>query len=240
MSKRIEAINAQLNAIGLELEARKGFRTKEGRSRKRFAVYSTSGEHYMGSDGESNFRNFFSTIFYLDSVKELTLDRVKAEMVACGGKTLEQIAADVASKAAAEEARIAESRRQYAAKREAEEAALKDAMQPATESELQARRIQLVQRIGAADQTKLAWHARDCYRKQMIVADHYREDFLRLIHDERVQQMARELLSTKQPEVFFRSEYDSVVGVMREANKRGIVGGSIGSVHDVLRYLVLG
>lgn len=240
MSKRIEGINAQLNAMGLEIEARKGFRTKEGKSRKRFAVYSTSGEHYMGSDGESNFRNFFGLSFCLDSVKELTIDRVNAEMVAGCGKNLEQIAAEVAPKAAAEEARIAEARRQIAAQREAEQTVLDDAMQPASEADLHRRVTQLMGRVFADDQTKLEWFRKDLVQKRTLVDDRYRTDFLRLIRDERVQKMASELLGRKAPEVFFRQEYSSLMRVFKEAQARGIDGGSIGGVHDALRYLVLG
>lgn len=240
MSKRIEGINAQLNAMGLEIEARKGFRTKEGKSRKRFAVYSTSGEHYMGDDGESNFRNFFYQDFCLDSVKELTMERINAEMVAARGKILEQIAAEVAPKAAAEEARIAESRRQIAAQREAEQTVLDDAMQPASSDEHNQRVIQLMVRIWAEDEKKLEWFRKDCVETRVLLDDHYRTDFLRLIRDERVQKMASELLGTKAPEVFFRQEYSSLMRVFKEAQARGINGGSIGGVHKALRYLVLG
>lgn len=235
MNKKIEKINSELVKIGLELAALKGSR-KNGVSKKNFKVFSHVGTSYMGSDGESNWSNHFYVTFSLDSMKELSLEKVEEKILSESGQTLAQVASEVAEATEIENARIQKIQERIRAENEAKAKARAEALQPVSEEVQNQNIAEMRARMADTTENKLRWYQRsECSRS--IVSDEYRNEFLRLIADANVIDMAKDLLGRKDPKSLL-DKYDMMLNANNEARSRGVVSYSIGGVSSALRFLV--
>jgi hypothetical protein len=236
MNKRVEAINAELAKMGMILSEGRGSH-RNGAFKKVFHLRSLGSYSVQGSDGEYNDCSFYGTSFALNSIKELSMAKVEEAVLAHAGKPLAEVASEVAKKVAVQEAERAVRMAKYEAEEAKRKAERDNALKPIEDSvEYERRYLEMIQRVADNDGDKLHWYNRNECRNS-LVSDRYRQDFLRLVKDEQVLRMADDLIRCKAPTTLL-ADYEMMLGINREANRRGIQGGSIGGVSSALRYLV--
>jgi hypothetical protein len=235
MNKRIESLNTQLQSLGLQIVS-DGGRRKNGVTQKFFYVQSIRTYGWMGDDGEMNYSHFFAERIVVGSITELNMAKIEETVLAERGKTLAQIASEVAEKVAKEDAEIAERRKVVEAERAQEKAELEEALKPADREVFSARLEQMGVRAVMNDESKIDWFTKvEC--KRTLVSDDYREDFLNLIQNEQVVNMAIDLIGRQSPDLL-ASGYEGMMRINHEAHRRGVVGRSLGAVQSAIKYLV--
>jgi hypothetical protein len=235
MNKRIAEINKELEKLGMGLVALKG-RRKNGVSQKNFKIASNRSYSTMGSDGEPYYYAYYSMHFSLDSMKDLSLKKVEELVLAKEGKDLAKIAAETASKISADDAEAAKRRAVYDAERAKEQAAKAEAMEPCSQQEYERNLGDMLARLTQSEESKLEWYnLSEC--KNMLVSNDYRTEFLSLIANPKVFDMATDLIKLKAPKTLM-ADYEMTLRINDEANRRGIQRRSIGAVTSAIRYLV--
>jgi len=228
LENRIEAINQVLGSFGMFL-----FSTKRGH----YIVESTAVEHWTGSDGESNSRPRFSFSFCAKA-SELTIETVRAASISVRNKTLEEAAAEVATEEAVHEEAMRPVREESERLQNQHEEAVKAASEKVENEEYLTRCDDSLRRVASPDALKLEWFQKQCVSKGTLVADHYREEFLRLTAEDGVLQMALEVLRLRDPALLL-SGHEGMLKVNAEVHRRGIKGSkSLGGTQDALLYLI--
>jgi hypothetical protein len=232
MKRTLKMIVAELQAWELTIEiVPKYYRRREHKGMKQFYVKGGGIDRWTGDDGEPNYSPRLCVFIAVKSVSDITFAMICDEYRKTHGGIEIEAGLSIAKKAEQlEQKKIAKCKAEYDEEKILKEFNMK---LKANESEWTIRLQRIALRFASGISNKLIalnYFAKD--HSGSIIADHYRDEFVRLIQDPRIMQMAIDLAICLYPYLD-----DRMLQLNERARELKIRFESLGAVTSAIKYL---
>jgi hypothetical protein len=232
MKRTLKMITAELKAWELTIEVvPKYYRRRECKGMKQFYVKGGGINRWMGDDGEPNYSPRLCVFIAVKSVSDITFAMIRDEYRKTHGGIEIEVGLSIAKKACQLEHKEIEKRKaEYEVEEETKLARQKI---KASDKELVERKEMIgVRFIDGIFNKDYALKIYASSHTGMIIADHYRSEFLILIQDHQILGMALDISYLKYPDLG-----DMMLRLNSRAVDLGIQSSSLGAVKNALEYL---